>query len=308
MERAIRILDLDGSVARQNRLREKYGAEIINMTDIGPKARFWASGATGREIRRRVRTSNKHVVTFLGSGDFHHVSAMLINMFEEPLSVIDLDLHADWNILGPRSCCGSWVREINNYVNVRKVAVIGADPGKTLSFTAQTGGYDLLVSGKTAVYPVTRAASKIFFRKIPPGATCLAGKGACHTQFNWKTVERGNLGDFIKGIIKELPTERVYITVDKDCLTKKYALTNWQEGELDLDELLLILRTIKENADIAGVDITGDYSVVHLDGAVKKIVSSMNRPVDFSAKNISPNIITRVNEGTNIKIMETLSR
>jgi len=306
MEKAIRILDFDGSVATQRRLLEKYSAEVVDMTDIGSRVRFWTRDAMRKEICARLKTSNKRAVTFLGSGDFHHVSAMLISMLEEPLSVIDFDLHADWNIFGPRSCCGSWVREIHTDANVRKVAVIGADPGKTLSFTAQTGGYDLLASDKMEVYPMSRRNSKVFFRKIPHETSCRSEKGVCHTKFNWSTVERDHLEDFTRNIIKELPTKRVYVTIDKDCLKKKYALTNWQEGEIDLEELLLMLKVIRENTQIEGVDITGDYSEVRLFGLAKKIVSFINRPRDFSAKDVAQDIITRVNEDTNIKILETL--
>lgn len=52
--------------------------------------------------------------------------------------------------------------------------------------------------------------------------------------------------------------EPVYLSVDKDILNPKYATTNWDQGSLDLSQLLALLRVILTHERIIGVDICGD--------------------------------------------------
>ena len=68
-----------------------------------------------------------------------------------------------------------------------------------------------------------------------------------------------------------------------------------------------MIRLIKENLDIAGADVTGDYSRIFVEGVVKKTISRMNHPKNFSAKDLPGTHITAVNEKTNLKIAEILT-
>jgi hypothetical protein len=103
-----------------------------------------------------------------------------------------------------------------------------------------------------------------------------------------------------------LPTKDVYISIDKDCLKADHALTNWEPGLLSLDELLLMLRCIKDNARIAGFDITGEYSKPTLKGVVKRLVSYFDHPRNMSAASRGDSLINAVNEDANLKILDAL--
>lgn len=86
----------------------------------------------------------------------------------------------------------------------------------------------------------------------------------------------------------------------------EFALTNWEEGALKLEELELMLELIKGRFDISGVDITGEYSPVILKGWLKNICSRLDHPKDYSAKGKTPELINQVNENTNIRLLEAL--
>ena len=119
-------------------------------------------------------------------------------------------------------------------------------------------------------------------------------------------MKNKNLEEFFRALIKRLPTKKVYLSIDKDCLKHEFALTNWEEGKLSLDELLLMLRLIKENLEIVGLDITGDYSKISLSGRLKRIFSRLDHPKAVKADRLSGEEVTRINELTNLRLLETV--
>ncbi len=115
-----------------------------------------------------------------------------------------------------------------------------------------------------------------------------------------------NLKDFFSSIISRLSEKNVYLSIDKDCLDNKSAITNWEEGKLSIEELLLMLKMIKENLNIVGLDITGDYSKVSVRGALKIFFSRLDHPKEVRAEKIPQEEITGINERANLKILENL--
>ncbi len=111
---------------------------------------------------------------------------------------------------------------------------------------------------------------------------------------------------FIFNEIKKLKRKQVYISIDKDCLTQESALTNWEAGKILLEDLLNMLKVIKGNTEILGVDITGEYSLSAKTNLLKSICSKFDHPRVFSAKNYSDAEISLLNEKTNIKILDCL--
>ena len=58
-----------------------------------------------------------------------------------------------------------------------------------------------------------------------------------------------------------LPQEEdlpIYISLDKDVLSCEYARTDWSQGQMELSELLNIIRGLLTNYRIIGVDICGE--------------------------------------------------
>ena len=68
----------------------------------------------------------------------------------------------------------------------------------------------------------------------------------------------------IKGenlFLEFLETDRdvpLYISIDKDVLREEDARTNWDQGELALDQLLKLLELIFEKRKVIGADICGE--------------------------------------------------
>jgi hypothetical protein len=101
LNQSIRILNFDDSVTKQQNFISRCKTEIIDLKDLGPRARIWLDQRTKKEIEKRIDGLGKNSITFLGPGDFHQVSHILINQFDEPICVTLFDFRPDWDIFPP---------------------------------------------------------------------------------------------------------------------------------------------------------------------------------------------------------------
>ncbi len=307
LNKTIRILNFDDSIVKQQNLVSQYKTEIIELKDLGPEVRLWMNKKSKKEIEERIRGSAKDSITFLGSGDFHHISSTLISQFHKPISVIIFDFHPDWDTLPPHMACGSWVSQALKNKNVEKCILIGVSSDDISSWWVQSGNLDSLKDNRVEIYPYAHKPSKAFFKRIPQNLSFGFQKHLLFNKIYWNELKGKNLKDFFLSLLKRIPTKEVYISIDKDCLKRDYALTNWEEGHLFLEELLLMLKLIKENLDMVGMDITGDYSKVHIENKFKRIFSYFDHPRELIADKFPQSFITATNEETNLKILELLT-
>ena len=89
---------------------------------------------------------------------------------------------------------------------------------------------------------------------------------ATETLPNLKQVYTFGVGEYpdIDSIPKDLP---IYISIDKDVLSRDYAITDWDQGEMTISEMTDILTHIYSTHEILGVDICGDSGEMAENGA-----------------------------------------
>ena len=79
-----------------------------------------------------------------------------------------------------------------------------------------------------------------------------------------KSMERNKVLSFSieeleQGVTIPLETKYpVYISIDKDVLDERYAMTNWNQGEMSLGMLEDVLAHFLKNCEVIGIDICGD--------------------------------------------------
>ena len=285
----IRVLDFDGSVTWQPGLLECSDPIILDLRSLGREARLWADCGQAARIRRCLTPELRDAVTMLGSGDYHYVSALLLEQFEDPISVIVFDHHPDWDTLPPKYGCGAWVSRAIEQENIAQVLIMGNASADLRFPSIFTGNHRGLRQGRIRSLP---------WEYPPPGFLPrfgLFGKELKHSPL-----------ETLNHALDHLPTRKVYLSIDKDCLRSSFALTNWEEGRLDLDFLIAALRVIRERCEIAGADITGEYSPPFFTSRWKALCSRIDHPADYTARGKSPEDIGRVNGSTNRAILEAL--
>ncbi len=303
LDKRIRVLNFDNSIIAQSKLLSRYPAEIIDFTNFSSSARLYISSVLRGKILDFLPAREKRYPTFLGSGDFHHISEILISQIDEPACLIVFDFHPDWDILPPCFACGSWVSAALKNKNISKCILIGAGSDDLSSPALQTANLGALADNRLEIYPYRHKPSSIYFRRIAQNRSITIQKGIFSHKITWRQLEKEDLAGFTLGLIKRLPTRKVYISIDKDCLKKDFALTNWEEGFLRLDQLLTMLKLMRENLDIIGLDVAGDYSVPVILNKIKAVILRLDHPKKFTASNYPADLISSVNEQTSLAIL-----
>ena len=91
-----------------------------------------------------------------------------------------------------------------------------------------------------------------------------------------------------KMILSNIPTNTVYISIDKDVLKKTDAITNWDQGQMSLASLLHYIEALLQYKNVYGMDICGEAKF---------------SPDQYFDPNFQDAL--RKNESANIKILQT---
>jgi len=273
----LRILDTDGSVDAQA-LRDAApwaSVTLAGFRDLGPALRLWSRTGTIEVARARLAQmdGSQTSITFLGSGDYHHLAALLIERVHEPVSVLHLDNHPDWVRLAPRWHCGSWINRVLELPNVQRVVTVGPCSDDLVNPGRKGGNLAALDAGRLALFPWRHAPSRVR-RRIADGPGHVWRDGALH----WRNLAERELADACSEVVAALPTEAVWITLDKDVLPEAEALTNWDQGLMPLHAVLELIRAVGARKRVIGADVCGEYSPPAHRNIFKRIESRMDQP------------------------------
>jgi arginase family enzyme len=278
----LRILDTDGSVDAAALAAVAPWASVtrVDLRDLGPSLRLWSRRRNVDAARARIAAAAdpRPSVTFMGSGDFHHLAALLAERIEEPFTLLHFDNHPDWVRLAPRWHCGSWINRVLALPNVQRVVTVGccsddlADPGR------KGGNLPALDAGRLALFPWQHEASRVR-RHIADGPGHAWREGRIH----WRNLADMRLQEAIDTVMAAIPTEAVWITIDKDVLPEREALTNWDQGQMPLAALLAMLQAAGQRKRVLGADICGEYSPPRHANWLKRVESKMDQPARGTA-------------------------
>ena len=275
------ILDLDHSLTAQapiNRRLDSGRATRLDLLDLGPKLRLWSTERNYQRFRQRlaqraVPASGQPEIFFVGSGDYHHLTPAFLADVREPISLIHFDNHPDWVRLAPRRHCGSWVNRALKLKQVQRIVTLGPCSDDLHNPQLRGGNLAALRRGDLQLFPWQHAPSKVWGR---------IGDGAGHRQqedhLHWRNLADENWPEFLGQLIHSLPTDAVWITIDKDVLASADAATNWDQGAMRLSHLLQAVRALAAHKRIIGIDICGEFAQPAFSNAFKRWEARSDQP------------------------------
>lgn len=245
MQRVINILNFDGTLEPQ----KKYFSaprSWVNFKDL-QGTRLFCAEKSFYEIARRLQKITKCGISLIGSGDFHYVSYILLAEINIPFTLLLFDNHSDLitsNRWSPLLSCSSWVAKALKLPNLKKVVIIGARPD-----TFYKVNPDLL--------------NKVIYIPYHPVDKYLPNE---HSQIRgylnkYKPISAQGMHSAVMNLLPLISTNAVYISIDKDVLDKRYTVTNWDQGKMTINELLVALQDIVSVKRVYGVDICGEMPV-----------------------------------------------
>lgn len=280
------ILDLDHSLTAQAPIAERLAdgrATRIDLLDLGPQLRLWATEKTYRRFAERLQqgrrppdrnaATRKPQIYFVGSGDYHHLTPALLSDLPEPVTLIHFDNHPDWVRLAPRRHCGSWVNRALRLPGVKRIVTLGPCSDDLHNPQLRGGNLGALKRGHLQLFPWQHPPSRVWGH---------IGDGAGHQQrggyLHWTNLAEQDWPLFLSRLLATLPTEAVWISLDKDVLASEDAATNWDQGGMRLSHLLLALRSLAERKRVLGVDVCGEFAAPLHRNLLKRWESHSDQP------------------------------
>jgi arginase family enzyme len=265
MSRAL-ILDFDSSV------KPLSGTDVVALADWQEAIRFGCRKHVLADLGRRIAPAletNPRVV-FMGSGDFHHVSYLLIQRMRTlgAIQVVVFDNHPD-NMRYPFGIhCGSWVWHVSRLPFVARVAVVGIASSDVAARRLWENHLAPLYSGKVVYFCVQRSVTALRrigvrrARSFPSTAAMLSGLTSA-------------LADW---------SEPIYLSIDKDVLAPGVVQTNWDQGVMRLDDLTSAIQSLRDR--VVGADVVGDVSVYRYRGWFKRLLHGLERQPEISTRSL----------------------
>lgn len=176
------------------------------------------------EFARKKEAGELPRLRLLDSGNYHYLSKLLLGLEKEDLFLIVFDHHTDMQppALLPVLSCGSWIRDAAEaYANIKGICVIGPPEASVRE---------------------TQKMERVWFvtqEELDDGS------GAAKIE----EILASHAGD--------LP---VYLSVDKDILSKEELDTNWDQGNVRVEELLAFADLCLAGKKLLAVDLCGEPS------------------------------------------------
>jgi len=222
----------------------------------------------------------RRIITISGSGTYHHHTLQMIKQMPtpnlKPEILFLIDAHADARKPPQDKLkidCGNWINELllNKDYGISRVIFLGGyyrmsyEGDRWLNFKlveddlmdVYTQPKKLKAYFKTSKKQppdtgyLERLSAKVKFLKEDKVASFFGHPGVW---IKWKTLK-----DFVssKNSGNSGAKPKSYITVDLDVLSPSYITTDWGNGNLSPEQLLLLIDAIKSRTDLVGADICG---------------------------------------------------
>lgn len=214
-----------------------HGCEVLDCSDI-KGTNCYCEDAAKEQILKRIEKTGvaPRGIRFWGSGNYHYISYLTTSLIRESYTLVMIDHHPDLRApaFGDLLSCGGWVREVFLKQPLCKKIVL-IDVAEDLfreEYEALLNEWEGL-PGKDGM--------------LPPGERiCL-----------YSVKEAGtDLHDDLDRLLPQgIP---VFLSVDLDVLSEEEVVTNWDQGEMSLQTLLHLLRTVCRRRPVIGMDICGD--------------------------------------------------
>ena len=294
------LLCLDEALTGQHRLRDavvEAGGRVVDCRDLGPALRLWSRPKALAALRERIGVALPEtlgpLIVFGGSGDFHHVTPLLLSRALEAAgrpetTVLHFDNHPDWVRFGAGAHCGSWVGLAARLDGVAKLVTIGVCSNDIERPAAKGADLALVTEERVELYAYRAPGS------LPAVQVC--GR-------SWPTIEAIGEAAFADLLASRVETEAVYVTIDKDVLCAADAGTNWDQGRTTLSLLQTLISRATQGRRIIGVDVLGDWSKPVYGGGLIASLLKMGEALMDQPWRRPPSQSAAINESVNLALL-----
>lgn len=214
------------------------GAEVLDLSALDG-TNCYCSNESEVSISAAIDSlGGEKRINWIDTGDYHYLSAITTGKIDQDYILLVLDHHPDTQepAFEGMLSCGGWVREAfrrqagadAEHINrgrLKQVLLVGINPDLELEFI------DMIMDDVLAI-----------------------------DEFEFKGLDAESIKisadtkDMLSLLSPGLP---VYISLDLDVLSEKFARTNWDQGRMSPDEVKAIIKAVVGRREVLGVDVCG---------------------------------------------------
>ena len=221
MKDKVVLFDFDGVYKTQDFYRDHYHQWI--STDDLTGTNSYCDICAQRCLKEKLKDIVEPKLTFIGSGNYHYVSLFLTEKIREDFTLVLFDNHSDAKVpmFEELLSGGGWVRTALLTEPHLKQIILVGINEHSISTIDRDVRDDIMT--------------------FPYSIIC--------EKDHWHI----SLAKAIK--------YPVYISVDKDVFSKNIVATNWDQGDMTMNDFLKAFEAIANVAKIIGMDVCGEYSM-----------------------------------------------
>ena len=234
---------VDSVVAEAENMAAKPVITQLDFQDI-PGTNCYCDSLAEEEIGKRIIPFGPEGLHFLDSGNYHYLTKLWLELVKEPFELLVFDHHTDMQCpaFGGILSCGGWIREaLETNDNLKHVILVGP-PQAAMEETKK----ELAEDGEELLGKVTWISEEEFLQNVEKP--------------NWiqKLCGQCNVTGAEADEKEQLP---LYISIDKDILSESEGKTNWDQGNVVLDQVLQFIDVYMQQTpgrQFIGMDICGE--------------------------------------------------
>ncbi|QOV19886.1 arginase family protein [Blautia liquoris] len=204
------------------KLKEEKDLTWVECSDIQECVRYCSARAK-KQLKKKIDQFDISGIHFIDSGDYHYMTKFITDRITEPFSLVLIDHHTDMQkpIVKGFTSCGNWAWGVlEENLHLVQLILIGQDQRFIDELDLSNA------DNKEKVLVISE-----------------------------EQLGHGNAKDIFAGIQKGIP---LYLSIDKDVLSKKEALTNWDQGNMSVSYLKQLIRFFFFKWDVIGIDLGGE--------------------------------------------------
>jgi len=273
----------------------------VDLRDLGPALRLWSRPQGLGQLRERLRrdfpASAGPALVFSGSGDFHHVSPILLQRALEiaggpQVTVLHFDNHPDWTPFANGAHCGSWVSWAARMANVARVITVGVSSADLRRPSARNADLGLLAEQRLELYAYRGSDGE--------ASVELGGQ-------SWPTIAAMGEATFAAFLADRVETDAIYITIDKDVLRTGEAAAGRDHGETSLAFLKNLIAPLLATHHLIGADVVGDWSpAIYGGGPLARLMKRGEALLDHPWGRPSAQV-RAANEDVNLELLDLIA-
>lgn len=239
MNRNIIIMNFSGVYEKQG-LAAAFKDKSENVIELDckdiPGTNCYCDELAEKEIKNRIASYEPKGLHFLDSGNYHYLTKIWLELVKEPFELLVFDHHTDMQrpAFGGILSCGGWIREaLETNKNLKHVILVGP-PNTAMEETQK----ELLEDGEELIKKVT---------------------WICEEKFLENVDNQDKIREFC-GIeeSQETPSLPLYISIDKDVLLESEGKTNWDQGNVRVEQILKFTENYIKGRRLIGTDVCGE--------------------------------------------------